>query len=81
MKRMMVYLNDLQYADIAKVAKDLEIPFAKRSVALLMTVFRPRQTANPFRHAKDLCRNLKGVVTPMIDPLTLSCFNSVSAFS
>ena len=29
MKRMMVYLNDLQYADIAKVAKDLEIPFAE----------------------------------------------------
>ena len=29
MKRMMVYLNDLQYDDIAKLAKDLEIPFAQ----------------------------------------------------
>ena len=28
-KRMMVYLNDLQYDDIAKLAKDLEIPFAQ----------------------------------------------------
>lgn len=29
MKRMMVYLSDLQHADIAKIAHTLEIPFAE----------------------------------------------------